>query len=33
MDNVIQFDEEVLDEAVSRDEGTHMWTDISESHH
>ncbi len=32
MDDLMQYDEEVLDEAVSRDEGTHIWTDISESH-
>ncbi len=32
MDDLMQYDEEVLDEAVSRDEGTRIWTDISESH-
>ncbi len=32
MDDLMQYDEEVLDETVSRDEGTRIWTDISESH-
>ncbi len=31
MDDILQFDEEVLDEAASEGEGTSMWTDISVS--
>ncbi len=33
MDDLLQFDKEVLDNAASEDEGTPMWTDISESSH